>query len=246
MSEIQTALNRNLILIGGKSASGKTASLMNMRDPENLLYLNCEAGKELPFPHKFREQRVTNPLRLPHYLTLAEKSETIHTVVIDSLTYLMGMVESQIVLAAEDRRSAWGDYAQYFTNLMQKYVAPSSKNYIFLAHTAEVYSEADMVVETCVKVKGSLMNNGIESFFNNVLIAKTLSTDKLKDFDNDFLHITEDDEDLGLKYVFQTRKTKETINERIRGPIGLWKRNETFIDNDLQQVLDHLRQYYGD
>jgi hypothetical protein len=67
---------------------------------------------------------------------------------------------------------AWGDFAQYFKNLMQQYVAKSSKNVVFLAHTSETINESEMVVETKVPVKGSLKNNGIESFFSLVIAAK--------------------------------------------------------------------------
>ena len=36
--------NDNLVLIGGESAGGKTASLRNLNNPEGIIYLNCEAG----------------------------------------------------------------------------------------------------------------------------------------------------------------------------------------------------------
>ena len=35
-------VNDNLILISGPSATGKSASLRNLRDPEGVLYANCE------------------------------------------------------------------------------------------------------------------------------------------------------------------------------------------------------------
>ena len=34
--------NTQLVLIGGKSATGKSASLMGLRDPERVAYMNCE------------------------------------------------------------------------------------------------------------------------------------------------------------------------------------------------------------
>ena len=58
------------------------------------------------------------------------------------------------------------------------------------------------------------------------------------------LNITEDDELLGIKHVFQTRLTKDTVNERITSKIGLWNKEETYIDNDLQLVIDRLNEYY--
>jgi hypothetical protein len=56
--------------------------------------------------------------------------------------------------------------------------------------------------------------------------------------------ITPEEEALGFKYVFQTKITKESINERLRGPLGLFDTKETFVDNDMQKVLDRLKQYY--
>jgi len=44
--------------------------------------------------------------------------------------------------------------------------------------------------------------------------------------------------------LFQTRLTKETVNERIRSPMGMWTRNETYIDNNLQNVINRLHEYY--
>ena len=35
-------MNDNLVLISGKSATGKSACLMNIKNPEGVIYLNCE------------------------------------------------------------------------------------------------------------------------------------------------------------------------------------------------------------
>ena len=99
-------------------------------------------------------------------------------------------------------------------------------------------------METMVKVKGSLMNQGIEAYFCNVIAAKKVPLKKLDSYPNTMLTVTPEEEALGFKYVYQTKLTKETVNERIRGPLGLWKTTETFIDNDAQVLLDHLHQYY--
>lgn len=40
----QQTVNDNLVLLCGKSATGKSASLMKMKNPEGVLYLNAEAG----------------------------------------------------------------------------------------------------------------------------------------------------------------------------------------------------------
>jgi hypothetical protein len=128
---------------------------------------------------------------------------------------------------------------------MQQYVAKSSKNVVFLAHTSETMNDSEMVLETKVPVKGSLKNNGIESFFSLVIAAKRVALKTLKDYKNDLLIITPQEEALGFKYVYQTQVTKETVHERLRGPMGLFSHQETFIDNNLQLVLDRLHQYYA-
>lgn len=238
--------NTNNILVGGKSAGGKTASLKDLLNPTGVIYLNCEAGKEVPFPDKFKKMTVTNPLQIEEAFKEAEKHDSIHTIVIDTLTFLMDMYESQKVLTAtaENKFKAWSDYAQYFKHLMQDNVAKSTKNVIFLAHTSDVLNEGEGIMETLVKVKGSTMNQGVEAYFCNVVAAKKVSLIKLEPYKNKLLIITPDDELLGFKYVFQTRLTKDSINERIRSPMGMWEVEETYIDNNAQFLLNRLKEYY--
>jgi len=237
--------NNNLVLISGSSASGKSASLMNIKEPEGVMYLNCEANKKLPFKSKFQEFNIIDPNQIYEAFDYAEGQANIHTIVIDTLTYLMDMYETMYVLTATNTMKAWGDYAQYFKRLMQYYVAKSTKNVIILAHTRQIMNEADMVLETKVPIKGSLANQGIESYFSTVISTKKMPLNKLQDYQNNLLHITEDDEILGYKHVFQTRLTKDTVNERMRSPMGMWSREETFIDNDVQLVIDRLHEFYS-
>jgi hypothetical protein len=175
---------------------------------------------------------------------VAETMPEIHTIVIDTLTYLLEMYESMYVLNSANTMQAWGQFAQYFKVLMQQHVAKSTKNVIFLAHVADKLNENEMVMETSVPVKGSLKSNGIESYFSTVLSARKVPLKALKEMKNPLLVITPEEEALGFKYVFQTRLTKETVNERMRGPLGLWAANEIYIDNNMQHVIDRLNQYY--
>jgi len=238
-------MNKRLVLIAGKSASGKSASLRNLRDPEGVLFLNCEAGKDLPMPAKFRKLTVTDPYQVWDAFDKAEQSEKIHTLIIDTFTFLMDMFESVHVLPSTNTMAAWGQYAQFVKTLMQDKVANSTKNVIVLAHTMDILNETEGVMETLVKVKGSTMNQGVEAFFSTVVSCKKLTLKKLEKYKNPHLVITPEEEAVGFKYVFQTLLTKETVNERIRSPMGLWTREETFIDNDAQFLLDQLNQYYA-
>jgi hypothetical protein len=156
------------------------------------------------------------------------------------------MFENVYVTNSPNGLKAWGEYASFMKNLMSQYVASSTKNVIFTAHTMDILNEGEGVMETLVKVKGSLMNNGIESWFSNIISTKKVSLKKLEEYGSDLLDVSDEEKDLGFKYVFQTRLTKESVNERIRGPLGMWDKKETYIDNDIQHAISRLTEYYKD
>ena len=235
-------VNDKLVLFCGESATGKSACLRNLR---KVLYLNCESGKKLVFkPQQFKEVVITDPYQVYEGFTWAEEQPEIETIVIDGLNYLMDMFESVHVLPSTNTMKAWGDYSQFFRNLMQQYVAKSSKNIIFTAHTRTIYNETSMAMETKVPVKGALANTGIESYFSCIIYAKRMKLKDLENYGSDLLKITPREERLGFKYVFQTQITKETVQERMRSPMGLFDDEETFIDNDAALVLKRLNEYY--
>lgn len=135
---------------------------------------------------------------------------------------------------------AWGEFGQFFKSIMHA-VAKSPKQFIFTAHTfTQLTDEAE---ETFVPVKGALAKNGIESYFSNVIAAKKMRLGKIEGYQNDLLNITEDEHELELKYVLQTRITKDTVNERIKS--NIFDKSETFIDNNIQLVLDRLKEFYA-
>lgn len=236
-------MNEHLALICGKSGSGKSASLRNLRDPESVLYLNCEAGKRLPFPAKFVQKTVTNPMQVKDAFAWAEKQDHIKVIIVDTLTFWLDMYISQYVRTAVDGRAAWGNFAEFFRSTMQVEVAKSTKKVIFLAHVLDVYNETAMVMETAIPVAGSLKNQGIEAYFSLVLMCQKIKVDDLVE-GSPLLNITPREKTLGFKHVFQTEVTKDTINTRIRGPMLLWGENETYIDNDIQMVIDRMDEYY--
>lgn len=238
-------VNDHLVLLCGKSATGKSASLMGLENPEGVMYLNCESGKRLPFKAKFKQYVITDPLQVVEAFDHAETLPDIHTIVVDSLTYLLDLYESLYVLNSPNTMKAWGEFSQYFKTLMQQKVAGSSKRVVFTAHTSDTLNESEMAIETKVPVKGSLKNNGIESYFSVVIASKKVPLKTLKDYSSDLLTITPEEEALGFKYVYQTKITKDSVGERIRGPLGLFSTKETFIDNNLQLVFDRLQEYYA-
>lgn len=237
-----------LVLIAGESASGKSSSLRNIRKSEGVFYLNTESGKPLPFPDIFKKLTggLNNPNDIFPVFEKVENMEDVHTIVIDSLTFLLNMFETKNVLTATNTMKAWSDYQQFFNKLMQDVVANSKKNWIIIAHNlVEVKNNGEFRIT--VPVKGSLKNLGIEAYFSIVVYARRVTIKELTSlkYDPNLLHITAKDEALGYKHVFQCDVTKEFADSRIRAPIDCFNVDQIFMDNDTQILIDHLTKFYG-
>jgi hypothetical protein len=238
-------VNDQLVLVAGFSATGKSASLRNIRNQERWLYLNTEAGKRLPFRNKFDNKRIDDPYQVHEAFDYATANNAYDGIIIDSLTFLMDMFETQYVLPSTNTMQAWGQFAQFFKILMQEKVVRFGKPVVITAHVKDELDEKAMDMKTSVPIKGSLKNNGVEAYFSTVVATKKVVIKDLKEYHSSLLHITPEDEELGYKHVFQTRPTKTTIGEKIRSPMGMFEKAQTFIDNDVQILLDHLGAFYG-
>lgn len=238
-------INDQLILICGYSGTGKSVSLQHIRNQENWLYLNTEAGKRLPFRNKFQNFRIDDPYQVFEAFDHGTGNSDVHGIVIDSLTFLMDMFETMYVINSANTMAGWGNYGQFFKELMQQKVVRFEKPVIITAHVRDDLDERAMEMKTSVPIKGALKNNGIEAYFSTVVTAKKVTIKDLEPFANKLLTITDEERALGFKHVFQTRITKTTVGERIRSPMGLFDRSETYIDNDAQILLDHLHRFYS-
>lgn len=239
------SFNDQLVLIVGESGSGKSSSLMNLPNHERVMYLNCESGKRLPFRNKFKTFIITDPIQVLEAFDHALNNPAFDTIIVDTLTFLMDMFETQYVLGSTDTMKGWSNYGQFFKQLMQDKVANSDKTVIILAHTRAEHDTSNMEMRVSVPIKGALRNNGVEAYFSTVVSAKKTSLKDLKDYPSDLLNITEQDQALGFKHTFQTHITKNTIGERIRSPIDLFTRDQTFMDNDAGMLMKHLNEYYA-
>lgn len=237
--------NDQLVAVVGFSSTGKSASLRNITNQERWIYLNTESGKRLPFKNKFIQVKITDPLEVFSYFEEAvENPEQVDGIIIDSLTFLMEMYESRYVLSSANTMKAWGEYQQFFKRLMQHYVPKFGKPVIIIAHVKDETDENTLDTKTFIPVKGALKGTSIEAYFSTIVATKRVPLKELKDYNNPLLKITEEDEILGYKHVFQTRLTKKTTGERIRGPMGLFSREETYIENDVNLLLQKLQNYY--
>ncbi len=204
--------------------------------------------KKTPFKNNFWKGgiTITDPYQVEAGFEAAESKPEIHTMVVDSLTFLMDMFVSVHVIPSADTMKAWGEYGEFLRNLMQQHVAASSKNVIFTAHVEKMLNEQTMSMEKRVPVKGALAKNGVEAFFSTIVTARTMPISILEQYKNPMLNISEEDKMLGFKHVFQTKLTKDTIGERgMRAPMDMWETKETFIDNDCQLLMGRLNEFYN-
>lgn len=239
--------NDQLILIAGEPATGKSASLMNIKGKDKWYYFNTESGKKLPFKNDFREIIITDPKAVLNYMDqLTANIDKVNGVIIDSVSFLMEQYETRYIYNSTDSRGAWGDYQQFFKQLLQDKIANFKKPVIITAHN-RTERDGDSLVnsKTSVPVKGALKNIGIEAYFSLIVVSKIVSLVDLEPYQSELLNITPDDELVGYKHVFQTRVTKDTVGINIRSPMGMFTPAQSFMDNDTQLLLDWVNKYYG-
>lgn len=238
------AQNKNIVLIMGKPNTGKSTSLMNLHNQEKMVYLNTDL-KELPFKSRFlKNVEVADAMDVLAYITEIERNEQVEGAVLDTLTFLMTLYERQYVSNAANGQKAWGDYGNFYKEFIHA-IKSGSKDYAIMAHEDTVLNEQSMQMETRIPIKGAVGKIGVEADFTTILSTKQMPIKKLEGIENALLHITDAEREDGFKYVFCTRVTKESIGEKMRSAIGLWSRNELYIDNDLNQVFTRLREYYA-
>lgn len=209
-----------------------------------MVYLNTDL-KELPFVDKFMKNvEVSDAMDVLTYIQQIEDQPVVTGAVLDTVTFLMSLYERQYVLTSKDTQKAWGGYGSFYREFIHA-IKSGTKDYVIMAHEDTTLNEQAMQFETKIPIKGAVGKIGAEADFTTILSTKQMPIKKLEGIENDLLHITDDEREDGFKYVFCTRISKDSIGEKMRSAIGLWNRNELYIDNDVEQVLTRLRQYYA-
>lgn len=235
--------NKNVVLVMGKPNSGKSTSLRNM-DQSKMIYLNADL-KELPFKDKFMvSAEIADAVDVVTYIKEIENNPDVKGAVLDTITYLMNMYERQYVINARDTQKAWGNYGNFYRDIIH-IIKSGSKDYVVFGHEDTVYNEQTLSIDVKVPIKGAVGKTGAEADFTTILASKQIPIKKLEGIENDLLTITDEEREDGIKYVFATRVNKDHQGEKMRSAMGLWKRNELYIDNDIQKVFTRLKEYYG-
>ena len=250
--------NPKSILICGESGHGKSASLLGIKDRTDVLYLNCEQGKPLPFKNKFKKKTITDPEDVIDYIEQLAAMEAdpeengknpFKFVVVDTISFMMDMYERAHVTGSANTQKAWGNYGQFFPRLMDATAKLEDTFFIFLGHLDSHLDEDEGMMKHSVPVKGALAKKGLEAYFTTVVYVKRM---RLKDIrknvpdDTALLTVSPKEEAQGFKHVFLTEPDKTTIGGRIRSPLGMWADDEIYINNDVFHVLKRLIDYYAD
>lgn len=240
------AQNKNVVLVMGKPNTGKSTSLRNLPQ-ESMAYFNTDL-KEIPFRDRFAASvEIATATDILDYINEVEAQPEITGVVLDTLTFLMQMYERQFVVpfaGTKTGQAAWGDYGNFYRNLVHA-IKAGTKNYAILAHEASEYNEQSLRTDSFVPIKGAVGKVGVEADFTTILSTKQMPVKVLEQHPNKLLTITDAEREDGVKYVFQTRITKESAGEKMRSAMGLWNRDELYIDNDLALVFARLNEFYG-
>lgn len=235
--------NKYIILITGVPTSGKTSSLYPLWEDHSIAYLNTDM-KELPFRNKFRVVDIKDPLVILDAIDQIEQHQAINMGCLDTITHLMNMYETLYVNGSTNTQKAWGNYASFYKLVLHK-IKAGSKKYVIFTHEADKLDEKAMQMDTRAPIKGSVGKVGIEADFSIILSAKKVSLKQLEGWENSLLNITDEDIENGYKYVFATRTDKDSIGEKTRSPMGMWKRSEKYIDNNINQVMHRIEEYYS-
>lgn len=240
------AQNKNIVLVMGPPNTGKTTSLRNL-DQKSMVYLNTDL-KETPFRDRFMASvEISESTDILDFIAQIEENPDVKGGVLDTITFLMSMYERQHVTphaGTKKGQSAWGDYGNFYREFIHA-IKSGSKDYVILAHQATELNEDSMQKETFVPIKGAVGKTGVEADFTTIISSMQVPVKKLEGIENDLLVITDQEKEDGLKYVFCTRTTKETTGHKMRSAMGLWNRNELYIDNDMEKVFNRLKEYYN-
>ena len=238
--------NPHSILICGESGHGKSMSLYGLRDRDDVLYLNCEGGKPLPFKNKFKKKTITDPEQIIDWLEQLEEmgdENPFNFICIDTVSFMMDMYETVHVINSANTQKAWGNYGQFFKRLIHQSSKVDSF-FICIGHLDSWFDEDAGYFRSAVPVKGALAKKGLEAFFTTVINVSKQPMKVLDKHPNNMLNIKDRERDQGFKHVFQTRTTKQTIGDRIRTPLDLFKDEQLYIDNDVGPVIKMMLDYY--
>lgn len=220
----------NVIVIIGKSGSGKSTSIRTL-NPDETCIINC-LSKALPFKGSAEKYSVEkkNIVHTTNYQTIVNALQLINTgrpeiknVIIDDAGYIMNTEMFERAM-----ENGYGKFAAIAHHMYQ--VLNTAKNcradlnVVFMFHLEENPIEGSRVERT-IKLPGKM----ISEKFNPVELCTVVA----------FAHVNFY-KDKDEEYVFVVRKTPDY--EIAKSPIDMFEDKQ--IPNDLKYMLETINNYY--
>jgi len=221
----------NLVIICGKSGSGKSTSGSNL-DPKTTLWLNCDQ-KSLPIKgwkkNYSKENKnyatasslvdIVNTLKV-----VPEKAKHIQTIVIDTINRVMTdkVMGERHIKGFEKWASLSGGIYDIFTVINQ--TIPDNVDVFVLAHSDEGYTDMGAQYRKVMTAGKQLDKIVLESMSSVVL----------------FTHIESDGKGKN-EYFFQTQTDGVST---AKSPAGMFEDYQ--VPNDMQMVKDTMNKYYNE
>jgi len=221
----------NLVIICGKSGSGKSTSGSNL-DPKSTLWLNCD---QKPLPIKGWKKNYSKENK--NYATasslvdivntlkvIPEKAKHIKTIVIDTINRVMTdkVMGERHIKGFEKWASLSGGIYDIFTVINQ--VIPDDVDVFVLSHSDEGYTDMGAQYRKVMTAGKQLDKIVLESMSSVVL----------------FTHIESDGKGKN-EYFFQTQTDGVST---AKSPAGMFEDYQ--IPNDLKMVKDTMHKYYNE
>ena len=221
----------NLVIICGKSGSGKSTSGRNL-DPKTTLWLNCDQ-KALPFKgwkknYSKENKNYTKASNLVDIVNtlkvIPEKAKHITTIVIDTINRLMTdkVMGERHIKGFEKWSNLSGGIYDIFTVINQ--IVPDNVDVFVLAHSDEGFNDMGAQYRKVMTAGKQLDKIVLESMSSVVLFTHVQSDGKGKN-----------------KFLFQTQTDGIST---AKSPVDMFEDYE--IPNDLQNVKEIMHKYYNE
>ena len=223
----------NILILLGKSGTGKTTSLGGLNPQETVI---CNVlNKRLPIKgaNKLYNNENKRLIPTPTYkdvlktLDLVDRSNNIHNIVLDDMIYLMR--KEFFGRAKESGYNKFTEMAQNFQSLIEKLESMRPDlNVFMILHSEDVKSDS-IIKESKVSTIGNMVDNA----YNPLEVVATVLYSDVK-FD-----------DKGkAEYGFYTHR--QIINGVVipaKTPAGMFEQD--FIPNDLGIVVKAMNEYFN-